>query len=271
LGTTVSESRVSFCDWFSNAFFSFFSGCFYALGRCCSSGRTSRGPHKSERYAPSGNPTNNPNPFAHEEAMRLQAIKAEEDRKAFAKVSEGGLPSFYEHTKAKPAELQPLTARVDGDEVYVDDPNVPHLHQNQQPQYAGGYVPGAPGQRTIDQYNEGPRRQASAISTQTNQAPNTYPPQPMPQNNYTAPQRQPSAGHVQGSSGYSQYNPSPAGGAAAMGLEAAAAGAAVYAGSQYLSPGKQPGHQQYASGGAYGHGRDNTSCKDSEFSLCRSR
>jgi hypothetical protein len=235
----------------------FFSGCFYALGRCCVS-RRSRGPSKAERYAP-GNYNNNSN--AQDEALRLQAIKAEADRKALQKHTEGGLPAFHEYERIKPAETQPLTARVDGDEVYVDEEATPQSYRNQKPaqQFAGGYAPAPAGNRTIDQYYDGPRRQPSATSAQTSAT--TYPPQPQSQlQATTSPPIRQGSGHALATSGYSPS--SGAASAAALGAGAmAGAAASQYNRNQYLTAGSQyGGQQQQSNSGAYGHGQDTTSC-----------
>ncbi|PPQ77035.1 hypothetical protein CVT25_014852 [Psilocybe cyanescens] len=147
----------------------FFSGCFYALGRCCISNRP---------RAPSGGKNNKfgggkwggrdtesgPNDDG-TERLRLDAVKAEADWKARQKKAEVGLPAF--------SETQPLTGRVEGDHVYVDgDENTSqsHLTASAVPparQTAGGYVQGAPGSRAVDEYYNQPQTPTS----------NTYPPQ----------------------------------------------------------------------------------------------
>jgi hypothetical protein len=101
--------------------------------------------------------------------MRLDAVKAEADRKARQKQMEVGLPAFH--------ETQPLTGRVEGNAVYLDDDTAASPVRRTQ----GNYLPAAPGNRTIDDYYN-----PAVAST-------TYPP----------PQRQPSghsiARHVTGS------------------------------------------------------------------------
>ncbi|KAF7307541.1 hypothetical protein MIND_00548900 [Mycena indigotica] len=149
----------------------FFSGCFYTVGRCCISNRK-RGDWDNRKTAPDPHAA-----YRAEEGLRLDAIKAEADRKARQKASEeGGLPAFHER--------QPLntTAYDDGSNVYTDKPHT-----------VGGYAPATPGTRTVDQYYENaynssaypppPQRNNNnyAPSTYSNNAPpqrqNTYPTQ----------------------------------------------------------------------------------------------
>jgi hypothetical protein len=171
----------------------FFAGCFYGLGRCC----ISRRPRDSRREATQ--PDNN-----YAEQMRMDAIKAEEDRKMRQQKAETGLPAF--------PETQPLTAKGDSEE-WMDDgdqilPYRPHQagvgaagyarHNISPPntQYtSGGYAQATPGTRAVDDYYNArpqqpvgasyppqPRRQGST-STQYTQASNTYntsPPPPVP-------------------------------------------------------------------------------------------
>ncbi|CAK5262759.1 unnamed protein product [Mycena citricolor] len=106
----------------------FFSGCFYTIGRCCVSNRKRSDWNNKQDPPP-------PGAGADHEQMRLDAVKAEADRKARQKMTEGGLPAFY--------ESQPLTSTAydDGNAVYSDKPHTP-----------GGYVPGNPGERAVDGY-----------------------------------------------------------------------------------------------------------------------
>ncbi|KAI0698402.1 SUR7/PalI family-domain-containing protein [Cerioporus squamosus] len=200
----------------------FFAGCFYGLGRCCIR-RRPRGPDREMgRSAPD-------NSYA--EQMRLDAVKAEADRKArqAAGKTEIGLPALQEY------ERQPLTSKADEHELYVEDGDhiVPYHAQapstgrvgvgagtaayanQQQPQYSGGYAQATPGTRAVDAYynnsptpsHPSPARQAS----QHTQAPSMYDP-------------------------YASVAPAAAAGAAAGYL-----GASAY------------GHQQQPSGASYGH------------------
>ncbi|KAJ7045046.1 SUR7/PalI family-domain-containing protein [Mycena alexandri] len=130
----------------------FFSGCFYTLGRCC----------VSKRRQQQGNDWNRRGdaPMADgSEQMRLDAVKAEADRKARQKAGEGGLPAFH--------ESQPLTTAAydDGGAIYSDKPQTP-----------AGYMQAPVGSRAIDQYynNSGP-------SGGYNNAAAAYPPSPQRQ------------------------------------------------------------------------------------------
>lgn len=149
----------------------FFSGCFYTLGRCCLSGRPS--------LSLGGKRDNEGGPDkGYSEQMRLDAVKAEADRKARQKMGESGLPAFY--------ETQPLTGHVEGDQVYLDGDrsdtkSQADLSLPRKQSYKGGYAPGAVGSRSVDDYynqsdstlvaasyppqpQQGPRRQRSEPS-----------------------------------------------------------------------------------------------------------
>jgi len=178
----------------------FFSGCFYTIGRCCVSKRS---PRAKDWKDPEGGD------FGHRtysEQMRLDAVKAEADRKNRQK--EQGLPEFH--------ESQPLTARVEGDQVYTDeyaDPVSPtHTRRPTNNFPAGGYVPAAPGSRAVDEYYNPtsppataavypPRRQGSNHTYASNfTAPTTTSPPPMPNSGaYLA------AGGAAAAAGYNQY------------------------------------------------------------------
>ncbi|KIM47550.1 hypothetical protein M413DRAFT_439214 [Hebeloma cylindrosporum] len=146
----------------------FFSGCFYTLGRCCNQKRPRAPGGKGGKWGSGIDPEGGPNKD-YAEQVRLDAVKAEADRKARQQKAEGGLPAFY--------ETQPLTGRVDGDHVYVDgdgsesQANLPTSAAppaGRQHTYAGGYVQGAPGTRTMDDYYS---------PSPSSPSPNTYPPQ----------------------------------------------------------------------------------------------
>ncbi|KAJ4485720.1 SUR7/PalI family-domain-containing protein [Lentinula aciculospora] len=150
----------------------FFSGCMYTLGRCCISNRSPRDKDwnkDNERAPTNASGGNGYNDYA--EQMRTNAVKAEADRKA--RQQEAGLPAF--------SETLPLTARVDGDNVYSepyqDHSPAPTGYGRQFNGGAGGYAGGgyvkAPvGTRAVDEYYNPTR--AAAV-------PNSYPPQPNPQ------------------------------------------------------------------------------------------
>ena len=165
----IGSAQIGSAIWLTLAawILLFFSGCFYTLGRCCLSGR---GPRGDKRDWGRKDPEAVPSPSnGYAEQMRLDAVKAEADRKARQKAAEGGLPAFY--------ETQPLTGRVEGDHVYIDDdsapaPSSPGGRPGQGGHYpAGGYVPGQPGSRTVDDYYNTSHPNTSGSTT-------TYPPQP---------------------------------------------------------------------------------------------
>lgn len=160
----------------------FFSGCFYGIGRCCIR-RRSRDAWGGKVGTPINENGYNPN-----EQMRLDAVKAEADRKARQAQPEVGLPAFHEYDQS-----QPLKTRVDGEEVYLED-DVPY-RDNQSIStsgnagmgtygrsargYAGGgYMQAPPGTRAVDEYNNtSPQRRASNIThTTTTTTPSMYPP-----------------------------------------------------------------------------------------------
>ncbi|KAF6748398.1 hypothetical protein DFP72DRAFT_1174304 [Ephemerocybe angulata] len=180
----------------------FFSGCFYTLGRCCASRRPRNQRDVENKYGGGGASNSRydpPRDNDYADRMRLDAVKAEADRKARAKVKEGGLPAFSEN--------EPLTAVIDGDHVYLDNdagassnahtavsgstagrkPSQHSLaHAKSATFAAGGYVQGAPGNRAVDEYYNPTQTPAPG--------PNTYPPQPQTApygaSAYAAPQRQ---------------------------------------------------------------------------------
>lgn len=194
----------------------FFSGCFYTIGRCCITKRRPRGGDdwdKNKDRGESGAGYNNGNGNGnggHAEQMRLDAVKAEADRKARQKTLEVGLPAFH--------EVQPLTSRVDDGNTYGDVPYQDHAPSSpagygRRPSQSGGYVGGgyvqAPiGSRAVDEYyaptnnaastyppapQQQPRRQASGYAPSSHGSTYTTssPPVPVPTNQYlsTAPQQ----------------------------------------------------------------------------------
>ncbi|KAG2369560.1 SUR7/PalI family-domain-containing protein [Suillus spraguei] len=156
----------------------FLSGCFYGVGRCCMRRRSK----DSDRMG--GN--------AYPDQMRLDAVKAEADRKARQHQGEIGLPPFQEYDPS-----QPLKARISGDGVFLDEEDVPY-RDNQSVSTAGnagmgsygrrpsanayaggGYVQAPRGTRAIDEYNNtspyaAPPRRKSSTLTQTTSS-STYP------------------------------------------------------------------------------------------------
>lgn len=189
----------------------FLSGIFFCCGRCCLGNRSSR---KSKRSAAGDfEPGNN----QYVDQVRMDAIKAEAERQAKQKYGqESGLPAFQ--------EVQPLNRKESGEEFAYEEgneivsrPSQSHLHQQgyldasslrQQPTtgqtYPGGYVPGQPGGRAVDDYHNstgagyppGPRRQGTMHSqTASNYSQSTYsspppsipaPPLPRPSSQFLA-------------------------------------------------------------------------------------
>jgi hypothetical protein len=160
----------------------FFSGCFFAVGRCCI---TKRGPRNWDKR--NGKDSDDPD-TTYAEHVRMEAIKAEASRKTKqANTTDGGLPAFY--------ETVPLTGRTEGDSVYTDrDDTVNHR--------AGGYAPAPPGTRAVDEYytptspytpaTHRPERQASSYSHATSTYPRSPPTvatasPPLPTNNQYSP------------------------------------------------------------------------------------
>ncbi|KAI6007133.1 pali-domain-containing protein [Pisolithus albus] len=131
----------------------FFSGCFYGIGRCCL--------RRRGKDMWGGEPNNATNDFGNREQVRLDAVKAEADRKARLAQGETGLPAFQEYEQS-----QPLRAKMDGEGVYLDDESQyrdTYSSRRSQSGYSGsGYAPAAVGTRAIDEFNNVP----------------SYPPQP---------------------------------------------------------------------------------------------
>lgn len=214
----------------------FFAGCFYGIGRCC----IRRRPDRFSRNGPSGD-----NGYA--EQMRLDAVKAEADRKARQKQGEIGLPAFQELE-----QMQPLTRAADEDYVEDGDKIVPlgevqnagvgtYRRQPSQTraQFPGGYSQAPPGTRAVDAYYN--PNTSPALSS-------IYPPQSPPQT-----QRRQGSGHTQDGSGYAASAYSHGGNAAGVGTGAAAAAAAGAATGQYLSSAYGHAQQPTAATDAYGH------------------
>lgn len=210
----------------------FFSGCFYGIGRCCIK-RRPRGNWNGAKDGPGGEGGN-----GYAEQMRLDAVKAEADRKARQKQGEVGLPAFQEYDPS-----QPLHATVTADEVYADDDdpyrdNTSYKQHNQAPAkssgYTGGYVQGTPGNRAIDEYH------SPAQMSET-----SYPPQA----------RRQDSGHTQATTGYEASHYSYAAPAPAT--------ATPLANNQYLSTAPYQGRDQYGGSSSqnYGPAQSGTSCK----------
>ena len=213
----------------------FFSGCFFTLGRCCISKRKARGGWDKKNGLESG---------AHDggEQLRLDAVKAEAERKRKQKMVEGGLPAFD--------EVQPLAARVDGDAVYLETPQQDNNHGAYGGRLAhgggysgGGYVQAPPGSRAVDEYYS---------PTHSDYHTPSYPPapqQPSPQGYVAAGYTQSNTRHPQRQdSGYAQSQRAPS-------VSPAPA-------NQYHSQvSQQYGSDRYGSPPGFSHAAGGTSCK----------
>lgn len=171
---------LTLCAWI----LLFLSGCFYGIGRCCVRRRPKGAWGDNDRMG--GN--------AHADQMRLDAVKAEADRKARQQQGEIGLPAFHEYDPS-----QPLKARISGDGVYLDEEDGVPYRDNQSVSTAGragmgshgrrpsangyaggGYVQAPRGTRAIDEYNNAspyaapPRRKSSTLTQTTSSS--AYPP-----------------------------------------------------------------------------------------------
>ncbi|CAL1694025.1 unnamed protein product [Somion occarium] len=216
----------------------FFAGCFYGFGRCC----ISRRPRDEDKRR------NKPSvEDGYAERVRMDAIKAEADRKARQAKGEVGLPAFQEY------EHQPLTK---GDpEEYADDGHQVLPYNGQAGIGAGtaayarqGASPPANSQSGYAQAPAGTRAVDDYYNSRPNQGNNSYPPQPHRQ----------ASGHTVTSSGYtpSVYSTTPAPPIPTIPPPVSTAAVGAAAGAGYLSAGGQYGHDQYpsaASGAAYGH------------------
>lgn len=162
-------------------------------------------------------------PGGYEEQMRLDAVKAEADRKARQKQGEIGLPAFQEYDPT-----QPLTTAHEDEEhslSYHDThPGAAAVGAGaaagaytarNEGHYANGYAPAPTNTRAVDEYY--------SPSNQTSN--NAYPPQPRRQGS-------------QSTTAYSASNYGYAGAGAA----GAGAGAATH---DYLNTNPSYGHQQY--------------------------
>ncbi|KAG8904176.1 hypothetical protein FRB99_002124 [Tulasnella sp. 403] len=139
----------------------FISGCMFGVGRCCIGGRP-RGPRPQKE--PSNGYVGYPTAAApavdtaYAERMRMDAIKAEVDRKARQKASataEVGLPAFEEYeTRPLTSEDEPATAHI----PYRDQPT-PTNNRYGPAGAATGYVPSHALPATTP-----PRRQATQAS-----------------------------------------------------------------------------------------------------------
>jgi hypothetical protein len=250
----------------------FFSGCFYSIGRCCIRNRPSGfGQLRNNDTERNG----------YEERMRLDAVKAEADRKARQKQSEVGLPVFNELQRDDPRK--PLYAHVDGGNVYDDDhtpyrdddaPNVAHATAN--PAQHSGYVQAPAGTRAVDEYYNPtqptyppqPRRQGSGSTyahsqypshTQSNLPAQNSMPTPYGQSSHTP---MPSSSVPPGQPSYMSNTSIPSAAAAATGYVPARQPSQGYGLAQtaHNPPIAMPSQQ-------YGHTAGGASCKCTVFLL----
>jgi len=148
----IGSAQIGNATWLTLAAWVllFFSSTFFSLGRCCISKR----PKKQW-----GDDSRNPDGT---EQLRLDAVKAEADRKARQNRIEGGLPAFPEY--------QPLTGYVDGDKVHSEHPygdaNSTYGGQPTPNGYSGGgYVRAPDGSRAVDDYYSPSRNVAPSSPT----------------------------------------------------------------------------------------------------------
>lgn len=181
----------------------FFAGCAFAFGRCCvsksSSGRSSKRNKRKNRDQDSDSDAEDGSKFARQsEQMRLDAVKAEADRKRQqATRQEVGLPAFYEYERAplRPRdEPQYYEEEVEVVVPYSDQSGTTSTRKTRASERSAtgtvrsnrAYEPGVPGTRAVDDYFNGT---AASVSP----GPNTYPPPPQPQSPPQHQPRQPSA------------------------------------------------------------------------------
>lgn len=235
--SSVGSASIGTAIWLTLAawILLFFSGCFYTLGRCCLGRRPTLGGRRDAEGGPD---------TKYAEQVRLDAVKAEADRKARQKLGESGLPAFY--------ETQPLTtAHIEGDQVYLDgdrSDTKSELSPPQKQSYKGGYVPGPVGSRSVDDYYN--HSDSSVVSA-------SYPPQPQQPQQGPRRQRSETSNYVP-----SSHSPPPRGAAVY------AAGSGQYhssgdiSSSQLLAP---PGINPDPYGYEYGHAAGGSSCRPLSF------
>jgi len=205
INSAGGSASIGNAIWFTIAawILLFFSGIFFCCGRCCLSSRPSR---KGKRSGTGDfEPGNNP----HVDQVRMDAIKAEAERQTKQKYgNESGLPAFQEYQPLNRKESDDGYAYEDGNQI-VKQSSLSQLPQqgyhdapppSQQPvtgnTYVGGYMPGQPGGRAVDDYYNptgtgyppGPTRQgtmhsqtASTYSQSTYSSPTPAPAPTIPQ------------------------------------------------------------------------------------------
>lgn len=216
----------------------FFSGCVYACGRCCVS-RRPRGMNNDDPRMDNswmGRFGNRNNDYG--EQMRLEAVKAEADRKA--RQHEIGLPTFPERDVTKPLNNKPQYLEEESDEEgaapYKDDHTMGNLagRQGSGPNFRGGYAQATPGTRAVDEYYS-PTRTAGQKTSSAGSPPPSTP------------------------SNYSRSNYAPSTYSSAAPTTAPVTSPPPQ--NQFLAVGGQAGHAQYPSGRDYGHASGGTTCK----------
>jgi hypothetical protein len=240
----VGTAQIGSAIWLTLAawILLFFSGCFYTLGRCCISKRKPRSGWDKKDGLESGRND--------AEELRLDAVKAEAERKKKQKMVEGGLPAFD--------EIQPLAARIEGDNVYLETyRDDSHGAYGGRPTQGGGYAGGgyvqAPaGSRAVDEYYS---------PTHTDHPTSTYPP---------APQQSSPLGGGYAAAAYTQSNtrhPQREGSGYAQSQYAQSVASAAVNQHNSTAP-QQYGPDRYGSPQGFGHAAGGTSCKHIQTFLC---
>ncbi|EIW86925.1 pali-domain-containing protein [Coniophora puteana RWD-64-598 SS2] len=195
----------------------FFSGCFYTVGRCCIRRRS------RNDYGNNEGPNNANNGYG--EQLRLDAVKAEADRKQRQQQAEKGLPAFQEYDPAQPLK------RASAEDMYLEEEDSVPYRDNQsattagaagvgaagrrqsQSGYAGGgYLQAPAGTRAVDEYNNTsypprPSRQASSHTQHTQSASSYYATPAPPAGPYGAPGSRPITAYSTTPSNYPQVDP----------------------------------------------------------------
>ncbi|KAG8763458.1 hypothetical protein FRC12_008532 [Ceratobasidium sp. 428] len=141
----------------------FFAGCMFSFGRCCVQKRP-RMPKNSRRDT-----EDDGGKYDREsERMRLDAVKAEADRKARQKA---GPQEYYEEEVEVVAPYSDSSRDGTRSTRKTTASGASGYRPNQ------AYEPGVPGTRTIDAYYNGTALVATEAAAATTAAANTYPPQ----------------------------------------------------------------------------------------------
>lgn len=236
----------------------FFASCFYGFGQCClrnrprAPGQPPAGAGSNDRYTPPFVSPTKPD-YQHQptEVLRLDAIKAEQERKSRQR-NEGGLPAFTEY-ESKPLRTQFIEEEDEDDhQPYRDERRQPSSGTTQTHMtaaLASGYAPAPRGTAAMDEYYRPSQQQQPRP-----QPASSYPPQAR---QWQQPQ-QPT--HTQIASHYPEIVEPQAQHAGAP-----AVGHALFA-SNYTQNAQNgyAGHNQYLSTATnaqgYGHDQGGTSC-----------